>query len=111
MAGCFPPELRFSADDCLPAPAAAPDPAVHRFAEQCLGLGAGQALAVEGSVPGVASAVAAGCPAIGNLLFVAPAERAGRQAALREAGACAVVTSWWDVVGLLCTATARGVHG
>ncbi|WP_432506936.1 hypothetical protein [Kineococcus arenarius] len=107
----FPPELRFSAQDSPPRPPHEPGPAVYRFAGQCLGLGAGQAVAVEDRAAGTASAVAAGWPVIGNLLFVAPAERAVREVELREAGACAVVRSWWDVVGLLCTATARGLHG
>ena len=43
---------------------------------------------------GVRSAVAAGCPTVGNLLFVPAAERAGRAADLTGAGALAVVDSW-----------------
>jgi hypothetical protein len=45
--------------------------------------------------------VRAGCPTVGNLLFVQPAERADRGAALREAGVLAVVSSWQELADLL----------
>ena len=61
-------------------------------------------LAVEDSVVGVRSAVAAGCPTVGNLLFVQPAERAERAAALEAAGVLAVVDSWQAVADLLLPA-------
>jgi hypothetical protein len=38
---------------------------------------------------------------VGNLLFVQPAERADREAALREAGVLAVVSSWQELADLL----------
>ena len=38
---------------------------------------------------------------MGNLLFVQPAERAEREAALREAGVLTVVSSWQELAGLL----------
>ena len=43
----------------------------------------------------------AGCPTVGNLLFVQPAERADREGALREAGVLAVVGSWEELADLL----------
>jgi beta-phosphoglucomutase-like phosphatase (HAD superfamily) len=68
-----------------------------------------QGLAVEDSAPGVRSAVGAGCPTVGNLLFVAPAERAARAAELLDAGALAVVGSWTELAGLLLPVlSARG---
>ena len=57
-------------------------------------------------VAGVQSAVAAGCPVVGNVLFVPPAERDERTAALLDAGASVVVGSWDEVADLL-PATAR----
>jgi beta-phosphoglucomutase-like phosphatase (HAD superfamily) len=110
LAACFtatgldeliPPEVRFSAEDSLPTPTSKPDPAVYLYACEQLGIAPAQGLAVEDSVPGALSAVRAGCPTVGNLLFVQPAERADREAALREAGVLTVVSSWQELAGLL----------
>ncbi len=60
-----------------------------------------EALAVEDAAAGVLSAVGAGFRVVGNLLFVAPEDREGREAALRDAGAMAVVASWWELAALL----------
>ncbi len=110
LAACFtatgldaliPPEVRFSAEDSLPTPTSKPDPAVYRHACAELGIAPAEGLAVEDSVAGALSAVRAGCPTVGNLLFVPPAERAGREAALREAGVLAVVSSWQELADTL----------
>ncbi|MGY1669349.1 HAD family hydrolase [Geodermatophilus sp. SYSU D00710] len=110
LAACFtataldeliPPAVRFSAEDSLPTPTSKPDPAVYLHACAQLGIAPGQGLAVEDSVPGALSAVRAGCPTVGNLLFVQPAERADREAALREAGVLAVVSSWQELADTL----------
>jgi len=50
---------------------------------------------------GVRSAVAAGFPCVGNLLFVPDDEREEREAALLDAGAAAIVSSWWQLDELL----------
>jgi beta-phosphoglucomutase-like phosphatase (HAD superfamily) len=94
LAELIPARRRYSAEDSLPAPTSKPDPAVYRHATRRLGVPAGQALAVEDSLPGVQSAVAAGIPAIGNLTFVPPEERDVRRKILTEAGAIGVVESW-----------------
>jgi HAD superfamily hydrolase (TIGR01509 family) len=110
LAACFtatgldellPPERRFSAEDSLPTPTSKPDPAVYRHACEQLGIDPAQGLAVEDAVAGVRSAVAAGCPVVGNLLFVLPEERAARADALLAAGALAVVSSWSELAELL----------
>jgi HAD superfamily hydrolase (TIGR01509 family) len=110
LAACFtatgldeliPPAARFSAEDSLPTPTSKPDPAVYLHACAQLGIAPAAGLAVEDSVPGALSAVRAGCPTVGNLLFVQPAERADREAALRGAGVLAVVTSWQELADLL----------
>jgi HAD superfamily hydrolase (TIGR01509 family) len=98
LARLFPPEARFSAEDSLPVPTSKPDPAVYRAAVAALGAGDGEALAIEDSVTGVRSAVAAAVPVVGNLVFVPPDEREERAAALRGAGAADVVASWREVV-------------
>ncbi len=46
---------------------------------------------------------------MGNLLFVPPDERSDRAAALRAAGACAVVDDWWEICELLRVAPVGGV--
>jgi HAD superfamily hydrolase (TIGR01509 family) len=110
LAACFtatgvdeliPVERRFSAEDSLPVPASKPDPAVYRHACARLGIPREAGLAIEDAVAGVQSAVAAGCPVIGNLVFVQPAERAERRAALLAAGALLVVGSWSELADLL----------
>src|SRR4051794_27817936 len=116
LAGCFtatgldeliPPDRRFSAEDSLPTPTSKPDPAVYLHACAQLGIAPEAGLAVEDSVVGVGSAVAAGCPTIGNVLFVPPAERAERAAALEAAGVLTVVDSWQDIADLLLPVPAR----
>jgi beta-phosphoglucomutase-like phosphatase (HAD superfamily) len=97
----IPARRRFSAEDSLPTPTSKPDPAVYLHACRSLGIAPAQGLAVEDSVPGVRSAVAAGCPTVGNLLFVQEGERDARAADLREAGALAVVTSWTQLAELV----------
>ncbi|MCW2605511.1 MAG: hypothetical protein JWO60_204 [Frankiales bacterium] len=101
LAELLPEERRFSAEDSLPVPTSKPDPAVYLFACEQLGVTPGQSVAVEDSVPGAQSAVAAGIPTIGNLQFVQPAERAEREQLLRDVGVDAVVTSWSEVEQLL----------
>jgi HAD superfamily hydrolase (TIGR01509 family) len=99
----FPPELRFSAEDSLPVPTSKPDPAIYLHACAALGIEPAAGLAVEDSVAGALSAVAAGCPTIGNLQFVSPDERADRAQALRSAGVLAVVGSWEELVDVVLT--------
>jgi HAD superfamily hydrolase (TIGR01509 family) len=121
LAGCFtatgldeliPADRRFSAEDSLPTPTSKPDPAVYRHACAQLGIAPEQGLAVEDAVPGVQSAVAAGCPTVGNLLFVQPAEREQRAADLLAAGALALVGSWQELADLLLPVlAARGDAG
>ena len=101
--GLFPVDVRFSAEDSLPTPLAKPDPAIYRCAGQRLGVVAARGLAVEDSVAGVRSAVAAGFPTVGMLQFVPRDERADRAAELREAGAGAIVGSWGALAGAFAT--------
>jgi beta-phosphoglucomutase-like phosphatase (HAD superfamily) len=110
LQGCFeatdldlliPEHARFSAEDSLATPTGKPDPAIYRHACAELGIDPAQGVAVEDSVPGVRSAVAAGCPTIGNVRFVPPVERIERRTALRDAGALAVVSSWSELTQLL----------
>jgi beta-phosphoglucomutase-like phosphatase (HAD superfamily) len=108
LAGLIPPACRFSAEDSLPVPASKPDPAIYRYACDRMGISPAAGLAVEDSVPGVRSAVAAGCPTVGNVLFVPAVERARRAAALREAGVLAVVSDWCQLANLLSRVDRRG---
>jgi beta-phosphoglucomutase-like phosphatase (HAD superfamily) len=106
LAGLFPAGVRYSAEDSLPVPTSKPDPAVYRLAGERLGVSGAAGLAIEDAVPGVESAVAAGFATIGNIAFVAPDERGARVAALRAAGATAVVASWAELEALLDAAPA-----
>jgi beta-phosphoglucomutase-like phosphatase (HAD superfamily) len=116
LAACFtatgldeliPPAVRFSAEDSLPVPTSKPDPAVYLHACEQLGIHPEAGLAVEDSVPGALSAVRAGCPTVGNLLFVPAAERAQRAAALTDAGVLTVVSSWQQLADLLLPVLTR----
>jgi beta-phosphoglucomutase-like phosphatase (HAD superfamily) len=101
----FWPEMRFSAESSLPRPTSKPDPAIYLFAGEKLGVEGEQGLAVEDSLPGAEAAIAAGFPTVGNVMFVPPAERPARVAALRAAGAAAIIQSWSELEDLLEPAT------
>jgi beta-phosphoglucomutase-like phosphatase (HAD superfamily) len=107
LAGVLPAEVRFSAEDSLPVPTSKPDPAVYLHACAQLRIDPAAGLAVEDSVAGTLSAVRAGCPTVGNLLFVPTDERDERAAALRAAGALTVVGSWRELADLLLPVLAR----
>jgi beta-phosphoglucomutase-like phosphatase (HAD superfamily) len=97
----MPAPVRFSAEDSLPVPTSKPDPAVYLFAGEVLGIRGPQGLAIEDSVPGTTSAVAAGFPTVGNVMFVPQRERPRRSTELREAGASAIVESWAELAEYL----------
>jgi HAD superfamily hydrolase (TIGR01509 family) len=93
----FPAERRFSAESSLPVPTSKPDPAIYAHAGERLGISPPHGLAVEDSVPGAEAAIAAGFPTLGNVMFLAPAERADRITGLRRAGVAGVVSSWEEL--------------
>ncbi|QFZ18373.1 HAD family hydrolase [Saccharothrix syringae] len=106
LAACFtaaglddllPADVRFSAEDSLPTPTSKPDPAVYLHALDRLGVGPGQAVAVEDSATGAGSAVAAGITTAGIVQFVPDDERADRVRALDRAGVARVVRSWEEL--------------
>lgn len=96
-----PPALRFSAEDSLPVPTSKPDPAVYTFTGEVLDIATTQGVAIEDSVPGVLSAVAAGFTTIGNLMFVPDDERRCRATELARAGAHAISNSWGAIADFL----------
>ncbi len=89
-------------------PTSKPDPAVYLHAGQVLGVEAEQGLAIEDSVAGVTSAVAAGYASVGNVMFVSPDERDCRRAELIDAGAVAITDSWRALADVLMLSTATG---
>jgi beta-phosphoglucomutase-like phosphatase (HAD superfamily) len=70
-------------------------------AAERLGIEPARGLAVEDSVNGARSAVAAGHPTVGILQFVPAEARDARVRDLTEAGVVAVVEHWSQLVGLL----------
>ncbi len=74
---------------------------MYAHAGRTLGVAPADAVAVEDSVNGARSAVAAGYPTIGILQFVPESERPTRADALQEAGVVAVVRSWTEAEELL----------
>lgn len=101
LSDLFAPPRRFSAEDSLPRPTSKPDPAIYAHAGRELDLAAKQAVAIEDSVNGALSAVAAGIVTIGILQFVPAEDRATRRKDLLDAGAAIVVESWRDVLEVL----------
>jgi HAD superfamily hydrolase (TIGR01509 family) len=97
----LPAGRRFSAEDSLSVPTSKPSPAVYQHAGSRLGIAAAEGLAVEDSVPGATSAIAAGFATVGNVRFVAPNERERRVEELRAAGVHAVISSWGELEALL----------
>ncbi|HEY1840811.1 MAG TPA: HAD-IA family hydrolase [Mycobacterium sp.] len=104
----IPVTLRFSAEDSLPVPTSKPDPAVYLHAGQVMGVQGSHGLAVEDSVPGVSSAVAAGYVAVGNVMFVPADERQSRSEELIDAGAVAVTDSWRALADALMLSSVTG---
>jgi HAD superfamily hydrolase (TIGR01509 family) len=97
----FPLDRRFSAESSLPVPTSKPDPAIYVHALEQLGVRPPRALAIEDSAPGATAAVRAGCPTVGNVIFVPATERAQRKADLEAVGAIDVVSSWDELETLL----------
>jgi HAD superfamily hydrolase (TIGR01509 family) len=104
----IPVDLRFSAEDSLPVPTSKPDPAVYLHAGQVMQVEGRQGLAVEDSVPGVKSAVAAGYLTVGNVVFVPDGERDCRTAELIDAGAAAITDSWRALADALMLSAVTG---
>jgi beta-phosphoglucomutase-like phosphatase (HAD superfamily) len=77
---------------------------VYLHAGQVMNVDPHQGLAVEDSVAGVSSAVAAGYATVGNLMFVLPDERDRRHAELIDAGAVAITDSWRALADVLLLA-------
>jgi beta-phosphoglucomutase-like phosphatase (HAD superfamily) len=103
-------ERRYSAEDSLPTPTSKPDPAVYRYALDQLGVRAGRTIAVEDSLPGARSAVAAGIATVGNLTFVPAEERPERRRCLREAGVGTFVESWDELAAMVLEAAPAGAE-
>lgn len=97
----IPEAVTFSAEDSLPEPTSKPDPAVYLHCGRELGVAPEQGLAIEDSVAGVTSAVAAGYATVGNVMFVPPDEQDCRRAELIEAGAVAITDSWRALADVL----------
>jgi beta-phosphoglucomutase-like phosphatase (HAD superfamily) len=104
----IPVAVRFSAEDSLPVPTSKPDPAVYLHAGQVLSIDAEQGLAIEDSVAGVTSAVAAGYLTVGNLMFVPSDERRCRSEELIDAGAVAITDTWRALADVLVLSTVIG---
>jgi beta-phosphoglucomutase-like phosphatase (HAD superfamily) len=104
----IPAALRFSAEDSLPVPTSKPDPAVYLHAGQVMDVDADQGLAIEDSVAGVTSAVAAGYVTVGNVMFVPTDERDCRRVELIDAGAAAITDSWRALADVLMLSTVTG---
>ncbi len=100
----FPSEQIFSAHDSLAVPRPKPLPDIYLYAVKCLDAEVSGCVAVEDSISGVRSAVAAG---IGQIIgyvggtHISEDERSSRADALVPAGAHQVIERMHDLIGLL----------
>lgn len=101
LADLLPSPCRFSAEDSLESPVSKPDPAIYRHAARALDLEPDAGLAVEDTVNGVRSAVAAGFTTVGTVQFVPVAERPLRAQQLLASGAVTVIGDLRHLVPLL----------
>ena len=95
----------FSASDSMDEPKSKPDPAVYLFALERLGLNAEETIAVEDSLSGCKSAVAAGIRCLGFTGALADDKKELRHQQLLEVGAFEVVDSLDDVERFLARET------
>ncbi|KAK6532477.1 hypothetical protein TWF281_006666 [Arthrobotrys megalospora] len=84
----------YSAMTSLPTPTSKPDPAIYKFACRELGRDPQECVAVEDSVSGVKSAVAAGIKTIGYAGAYEPEERDAKSKQLEENGASICIEDW-----------------
>jgi HAD superfamily hydrolase (TIGR01509 family) len=99
----------FSAHDSLPAPAPKPLPDVYLYAAKSLGVEASNCVAVEDSISGVRSAIAAKIPQVIGYIggtHITEAERANRALVLQSAGAHHIIEQMPDLLPLLSTEAA-----
>ena len=100
----FPSEQVFSAHDSLPFPRPKPLPDIYLHTVKCLNADVSDCVAVEDSISGVKSAVAAG---IGQIIgyvggtHISEDERSSRADALQSAGAEQVIERMDDLIGIL----------
>ncbi|MBD2043437.1 HAD family phosphatase [Microcoleus sp. FACHB-672] len=100
----FPSDRIFSAHDSLPVPCPKPLPDIYLYAVKCLDAEVSDCVAIEDSISGVGSAVAAG---IGQIIgyvggtHISEEERSSRADALQSAGAHQVIERMHDLIGLL----------
>ncbi|MEG5050329.1 MULTISPECIES: HAD family phosphatase [unclassified Microcoleus] len=100
----FPSQQVFSAHDSLPVPRPKPLPDIYLYAVKCLDAEVSDCVAIEDSISGVRSAVAAG---IGQIIgyvggtHISEDERSSRADALVSAGAHKVIDQMHDLIGLL----------
>jgi beta-phosphoglucomutase-like phosphatase (HAD superfamily) len=100
----FPSEQIFSAHNSLPIARPKPLPDIYLYAAKCLDAEVSLCVAVEDSISGVRSAVAAG---IGQIIgyvggtHISEDERTSRADALQSAGAQQVIERMDDLIGLL----------
>jgi HAD superfamily hydrolase (TIGR01509 family) len=100
----FPDERTFSAHDSLPVRRPKPLPDIYLHAAKCLNADVANCVAVEDSLSGVKSAVAAGIPQIVGYVggtHISESERSNRASALRAAGAQSIIEQMPDLIPLL----------
>lgn len=100
----FPSDRTFSAHDSLPIPKTKPFPDIYLHAVECLNVEISECVAVEDSISGVKSAVAAGISEIVGYIggtHINESERSDRAAALRSTGAHHIIEQMPDLLQFL----------
>jgi beta-phosphoglucomutase-like phosphatase (HAD superfamily) len=107
LAGYFPGDRTFSAHDSLPVPRPKPLPDIYLHAAKCLNADISGCVAVEDSLSGVKSAVAAGIPQIVGYVggtHINESERSSRASALQAVGAQHIIEQMPALIPLLSEA-------
>lgn len=104
LADYFPHDRVFSAHDSLPVRRPKPLPDIYLYAAECLNAEIAQCVAVEDSISGVNSAIAAGIPVIIGYVggtHITDSERSHRASILRSAGAQHIIEQMSQLMQLL----------
>ncbi|KAK6518229.1 hypothetical protein TWF506_005388 [Arthrobotrys conoides] len=97
----FEEKLIFSAMTSLPVPTSKPDPAIYKFACRKLGKDPKECIAVEDSISGVKSAVAAGIKTVGYLGAYEVDEREVKGNDLKKYGVQYCIEDWRELKGAI----------
>ena len=109
LTSCFPSDRIFSAHDSLPVPRTKPLPDIYLYAAKNMNVDISDCIAVEDSISGVKSAIAAEIPQVVGYVggtHISASERSDRTSMLRSIGAHLIIERMPDLLQFLLEETA-----